>query len=46
MALSDDSDEDGGGWASADFFGLDDPGALRCFLGNCKLYSNTWLFPC
>jgi hypothetical protein len=29
-----DSEEDGDGWASADFSGLDDPGALRQLLGN------------
>jgi hypothetical protein len=29
------SDEDDGSWASADFFELDDPGALHHFIGIC-----------
>jgi hypothetical protein len=34
-ASSTSSDEDDGSWASTDFFGLDDPGALRHFVGIC-----------
>jgi hypothetical protein len=34
-ASSTSSDEDDGSWASADFSGLDDPGALRRFVGIC-----------
>jgi hypothetical protein len=35
IASSTSSDEDDNSWASADFSGLGDPGALRCFIGIC-----------
>jgi hypothetical protein len=34
-ASSTSSDEDDNSWAGADFFGLNDPGALRRFIGVC-----------
>jgi hypothetical protein len=34
------SDEDNGSWAGADFFGLDDPRALRRFVGVCDYLLN------
>jgi hypothetical protein len=34
-ASSTSSDEDNDSWAGADFSGLDDPGALRRFVGVC-----------
>jgi hypothetical protein len=35
-ASSTSFDEDDGSWAGADFFRLDDPGALRHFIGICN----------
>jgi hypothetical protein len=37
MASSTSSDEDDSSWADADFSGLDDLGALQCFVG---IYDN------
>jgi hypothetical protein len=35
IASSANSNEDDSNWAGADFSGLDDPGALRRFIGTC-----------
>jgi hypothetical protein len=47
-ASSSSSNEDDGNWAGADYFGLDDPGVLRHFVGICDYllddggYELTW----
>jgi hypothetical protein len=48
-ASSTSSDEDDSGWANADFSGLDDSGALHCFISVCDYlldnddgYELTW----
>jgi hypothetical protein len=48
IASSASSNEDDSSWAGADFSGLDDPGALRRFIGTCDYllddggYKLTW----